>query len=360
MNFIFYVLITIATATVTIIWVWKYVSEKEIEWVNSYQWIKNLWEADTQSELAALNNKRYYWDSWIDSILEWDEHLVLQDASFMSKEKYEEFINQNVESDYKWYWSNSDRDWDGKWTYGWWQKWIDLNVDLSTKRLNLDSENNVLNSFSNNSYELPINSNIKYLSDNTDQLFTHLQIRWWDWFEWWKSDYQWDIQVTLYRFDTTKEVKFDNIEMLSNHAKNEKSMWDVVAKKILRVDESQDSSSSNKEASQVNPQADFFHKVADINDIVEDKDMEPKKYIYYLVVESLSNNPIPILIEAYNANWQPVWFVGDYKTTYDSTGIGLWNNRKRVQLYQTLKSQRMKYFNKTIFTEWELKKEVAR
>lgn len=353
MNFLFYVMLSIATVVVSILAVWNYVSEKETESLNSYQWIKNLWEADSQSELAALNNKRYYWDSWLDKILEWDQELVLKDAAYMSDDKFRQLIWENVESDYKWYWTNQ---W--KWTYAWWQKWIDLNVDLTTKRLNLDSEKNVLNSFSNNSYELPINSNIQYLSDRAEDLFTHIQIRWWDWFEWWDTNYQWDIQVTLYRFDTTTWVEIDTAKMLSNHAKNEKSNWNVVAKKILRVNDSADSSSSSKEASSVNPQADYFHKVADINDIVEDKDMDPKRYIYYLVVESLSNNPIPILIEAYNANWLPVGFVWDYKTTYDSSGIWLWNNRKRVQLYQTLKSQRMKYFNKSLFTEDELKKDA--
>lgn len=360
MNFIFYVIVTIATAVVSILSIWGYLQWKSQEIVNNYQWIKNLWEADSQSELAALKNKRFYWDSWIEWVLNWNQELLLQDVSFMQKDAYRDYVNQNVDSDYKWYWSNSDRNWSWKWTYAGWQKWIDLNVDLSTKKLSLDNERNVLNSFTNNVYELPINSNIQYLSNNNDQLFSHLQIRWWDWFNWWDSNFQWDIQVTLYRFKVWQDIDFNRWKMLDSfyNWNDKKSQWDVLAKKILRMDQSSDSRSNWKESSTLNPQAEFFHKVADINDLVSNADMKPQDYIYYLVIESLSSNPIPVLIEAYNTNWQPVWFVGDYKTTYDSTWIWLWNNRKRVQLYQTLKNQKMKYFNKSIFTQEDLVKEI--
>lgn len=361
MGALYYVLITVITLTVSIYATGNYIGTKQLESLDNYQGIKNLWEADSQAELAALKNKRFY-NEGLNKILNGSEELLLQDVSYMTQDNYKKFIDNNVKSDYKGYGSNSDRDWDGIGTYAGGQKGIDLNIDMTTKRLSLDSETNVLNSYSNNVYELPINSNIKYLSDDSSQLFASLQLRWGDWYNGWKPDYQWDIQVTLYRFDVNQNFSeaFDRKKMFETFGKEERTLWEIMAKKILRVSESSNSASMTNEANPLNPQAPYFHKAVTLKDIVGwDVDLNPKKYVYYLVIESMSSNPIPVLVEAYNSTGQAVGFVGDYKTTYDSTGLGLGNNRKRIQLFQTLKSQRMKYFSKSVYTEQDLSKEVV-
>jgi len=263
---------------------------------------KNLVSAWNDLEIWALENKRLYQD-FTSAFLTKDSQFLVWNDLKQFVQSWANRIYKNIET-----WRN--------WWYLAWSKWIDFNITNLTNRVVISDWTEKLNAFTNNSYELAINSNITAIWNSDKEQFKKLLIRWWD--PW--SSNQPDIQVSLYRYKIWDFTSFDAWKILQEFYKH----WVEIfynknfKKNIYKYSTSQNSNTISDEAYSANPQKDLFAKWVFINDIVSNEDFKPKEYLYYLVIESLSNKPLPVLIEAFNWDNERVWFVWDYTVTFDS------------------------------------------
>lgn len=297
--------------------------------------------ARNDSEVWALDNKRLYEDV--------TAAALSKDVQFLTWEDLKNFVQG---------WANREfldfETWE-VWWYAKNSKWIDFNVTNVTNRVVKSEWLEKLNVYTNNIYDIFINSNITSIWDTDNEQFRTLRIRWWN--PWDNAD----IQINLHRFEVNEEVSFEASEML-NEFYNARFDWDykkkLFSKKIIYANLEQDSKDVSDAAYSSNPQYELFDKTFLLNDIVSWEDFKPKDYLYYLNIESLDNTAIPIMIEAFNSDWDRVWFVWDYTITYDSFWLWRWN-KKRVQLVQTVWAWRMKYFSKSLFWWSDISKSDA-